>query len=227
MEEIIEQEQTESPALEASLRGRAEEFFCGLWASLFHSGRVVGKSVMICSAARAEGATTVACGLALAGSMPPGEPKVALVDLDLRHGNLHKILRLERTLGVSEIVLEGMDPKIAAQNVKAGVDVYTAGNVGDRALEILRSDALGGFLNHLSGAYDRVLLDVAAVNTYPDAQVLASIIKDVVLVAHTEQTPREAVAQAKKRLEAGGGRIVGLVLNLRTYPIPRFLYRRV
>ena len=61
----------------------------------------------------------------------------------------------------------------------------------------------------------------------PDAQVLAGVVKNTVLVAHTEQTPREVVAEAKKRIEASGGALVGLVLNLRSYPIPRFLYRRV
>jgi len=38
---------------------------------------------------------------------------------------------------------------------------------------------------------------------------------------------REAVAQAKKRIESGGGKVVGVVLNMRTFPIPNFLYRRV
>ncbi len=70
-------------------------------------------------------------------------------------------------------------------------------------------------------------MDVAAANHFPDAQVLAGKVREVVLVLRTEQTPREAVAQAKKRLEAGGGKLVGLVMNLRTYPIPQFLYKRV
>ena len=79
----------------------------------------------------------------------------------------------------------------------------------------------------LADGYDYIIIDAAAVNHYPDAQILTATVPDVVLVSHSEKTPREAIAQAKKRLEAAGGTIAGLVMNLRTYPIPRFLYRRV
>ena len=37
----------------------------------------------------------------------------------------------------------------------------------------------------------------------------------------------QALALAKKRLEANGAHLAGVVLNLRSYPIPKFLYRRV
>jgi len=57
--------------------------------------------------------------------------------------------------------------------------------------------------------------------------VLAGVLKEVVLVVHSDITPREAVGQAKKRIVAGGGKLVGLVMNMRTYPIPNFLYNRV
>ena len=53
----------ERPAARAepSLSNEADEIFRGLWASLFYSGRVKGKSVLICSASRraASGGSTV------------------------------------------------------------------------------------------------------------------------------------------------------------------------
>jgi len=230
MEETTEQttEQTQqSPAVSASLKGKAEDIFRGLWASLFYSGRVGGKTVLTCSADRREGASTIACGLALAGSDPEGASRVALVDLNLRHPAVHKLLGLKEGPGVAEIVLEGNDPASAAQSVSGGLDVYTCGNAAGRSLAVLRNPRLAEFLAQLVERYDYVLIDAAPANPFPDAQVLAGIVKDVLLVARTEQTPREAVALAKKRLESGGARIAGVVLNLRTYPIPRFLYRRV
>ena len=224
MEQTTQNNDT-SPA--ASLKRGAEEIFRAMWASLFYSERSIGKGVLICSSDRSEGASTIACGLALAGSMPSGVARVALVDFNLRNPALHKMLNLEQSPGIGEIIVDGLAPESAAQRLNASLDVYTAGKIDDRALEILRSNALGSFLNILSDGYDHVLVDVAPVNHFPDAQVLVGMLKDVVLVAHTDRTPREAVAQAKKRLESGGGKIAGLVLNLRTYPIPKFLYKRV
>jgi capsular exopolysaccharide synthesis family protein len=210
-----------------SLSPKADEVFRGLWASLFYSGRTVGKSVLICSADRGEGASTVACGLALAGSTPAGGARVALVDLNLRNPALHRMLDVPLSPGIGEIVIGGRAAESAARRVNTSLDLYSIGELGSHRLEVLRSPRLREFLSVLRDGYDHVLVDVASVNAHPDAQVLAGLVRDVVLVAYTDRTPREAAAQAQKRLESGGGRLVGLVLNLRKYPIPRFLYRRV
>jgi len=211
----------------ARLKRRAEDVFRGLWASLFYSGRPVGKSVLVCSSGSGEGTSTIACGLAIAGSEPAGVARVALVDFNLRAPNLHRMLRIEQCPGVAEVIADGMPAESIIKPISPSLDVYPAGSVEGRALEILRGERLGAFIRDLAAAYDNVLVDVAPANEFSDAQVLAGVVKDVVLVARTERTPREALAQAKKRLEAGGGRVVGLVLNLRKYPIPQFLYTRV
>lgn len=220
-------ERSELPSVRMTLRGDAQEIFHSLWASLFFSGHSAGKSVMVSSIGQQEGATTVASALALAGSLPAGSERVALVDLNFRSPALHRVMGLEQNLGVSEMVLDGVAPEIAAQSVTPGLDVFAAGGGSQRLLEILRSDALHGVLESLAAKYDRVLVDVPAANAYPDAQMVAAIVKDTVLVVRADQTPREAVAMAKKRIESAGGRVVGIILNMRTYPIPKFLYNRV
>ncbi|MCE5327562.1 MAG: CpsD/CapB family tyrosine-protein kinase [Planctomycetaceae bacterium] len=221
-------ERSEQPSsVRVALKGDAQEIFHSLWASLFFSGRSVGKSVMVCSIGQQEGATTVASALALAGSVPAGNERVALVDLNFRSPALHEVMGLEQNLGVSEMVLDGVAPEIAAQSVTPGLDVFAAGGGSQRFLEILRSDALRGVLASLAAKYDRVVVDVPAANAYPDAQMVAAIVKDVVLVVRADQTPREAVAMAKKRIEGAGGRVAGVILNMRMYPIPKFLYNRV
>ena len=211
----------------AGLKPRAEEIFRGLWASLFYSGRMTGKGVVVCSADRGEGASTVAAGLALAGTTPAGVSRVALVDFNLRNPVLDRLLSARKSPGVAEIVSGGAAPEEAVQRIGAALDLYPVGNIQGKTLEVLRSEALKKFLTVLDAGYDHVIIDAAPVNAFPEAQVLASCVGNALLVTHTDQTPREAVAQAKKRLEAGGAKLIGVVLNLRTYPIPKFLYKRV
>jgi len=211
----------------ASLSPKAQNIYNSLWASLFYSGKVTSKTVMICSAVRQEGASTTACALALAGSVPSGADRVALVDFNLRSPSLHKYLKLKPGPGVAEILIEGRDPASVAQRVSGGLDLYAAGNESGRSLEILKSQNVKEFFRMLSEGYDYIIVDAAAVNHHPDAQILASTVPDILLVSRAERTPREAVAQAKKRLEAGGGVVAGMVMNMRTYPIPKFLYKRV
>ena len=94
-------------------------------------------------------------------------------------------------------------------------------------LELLKSKALENFFQQLLNDYDYVIVDSAPANAFPDAQILSGVLKEAALVVRSDKIPREAVAQAKKRVESGGGKVVGVVLNMRTYPIPNFLYRRV
>ena len=211
----------------ATLSPKAQGIFGDLWASLFYSDKLSGKAVLLCSAVRQEGASTTACALALAGSIPAGAERVALVDFNLHEPLMHRILRLKPEPGVCEIITESRDPASVAQRVSGGLDVYVAGKKSGRSLDVLKSQNVGEFFRTLAEGYDYIVVDAAAVNHYPDAQILAATIPDVVLVSRAEKTPREAVAQAKKRLEAGGATIAGLVMNLRTYPIPRFVYKRV
>jgi Mrp family chromosome partitioning ATPase len=150
-----------------------------------------------------------------------------LVDFNLRKPSLHRLLRANQSPGVCQVLSGQLAPESAAQRVNVVLDFYAAGEPAQRGAELLRGPAISDFLATLADGYDHVLVDAPAVNRFPDAGVLAGIVKDVVLVAHAERTPREAVAAAKKHLESAGARLVGVVLNQRTYPIPSFLYRRV
>ena len=220
-----------APPLGASLHHRAEEALRGLWASLFYSEEAAeapARCTLVCSADRQEGASTIACGLAMVGSEPRAAERVALVDFNLRNPAIHRLLRLPQSPGIGEIIAGGAEPASVANRVNDSLDVFTAGEVEGRILEMLRSNRVREFLlDGLSRQYGYVIIDAAAVNQYPDAQALARTIKRAVLVARTGDTPREAVAQARKSLESTGASLLGVVLNARTYPIPRSLYRRI
>ena len=211
----------------ASVNRKADEILRGLWANLFYSGRATDKVVLISSADRREGASTVAAGLAIVAAQANVSEKIALVDFNLRHPLVHSLLGLSRSPGVSEAMTGACEPADAAQPLNDAMDVYCAGQSDARVIELLRSAATGEFLRTLRDRYDRILLDVAAVNHYPDAQVLASVAPQAVLVARSDDTPREAVGQAQKHLASAGGKLLGVVLNMRSYPIPGFVYRRV
>lgn len=210
----------------AQLDPRAQEYFLSAWASIFYSGKAVGKHLMVCSANRKEGSTTLAVGMALAGCQGAASPRVAVVDMNFRFPAVHKVLGLPQSPGIADVIARTASIAEVARDI-GGLDVFASGNLGAGSLDLLTEQGLAQTIMDLSSRYDHVIYDVAAVNDYPDAQVMASALKDAVLVVRTNRTPREAVAQAKKRLEMGGARLAGVLLNMRTFPIPRFLYRRV
>ena len=223
----VEEPQEPAPPAVPVLAGRAAEVFRGLWVSLFYSGRPASSTVMVCSARSGEGTSTVACGLALAGSESAALARVALVDFNLRRPALHEMLGRQPGPGISDVLMGQVSLEAAAQRVNDGLDLYAVGGAAEAILDLFRGQGPAKALRALAERYNYVLVDVAPVNQYPEAQVLAAAAGSVVLVAHADRTPLEAVVQARRSIEAGGGKLAGTVLNLRTYPIPKFLYRRV
>ena len=227
----------------ASLSKPAEEVFKGLWASIF-STPDAPKSLLVCSSNRQEGATTVACGLAIAESMAEGRNagqinnsqteqlkpagKVVLIDFNVRHPSVSDMLMLSNGKGITDVVVGQVGLDEALQRVGPGaLDVLCAGSQCDKVVEIFQPERIKAVMEELSRRYEHIILESAPVNLYPDAQILAKMSEQVLLVALYKRTPREALLQSKKNLTLAGGKVVGVVLNARTYPIPRFVYRRV
>jgi len=88
-------------------------------------------------------------------------------------------------------------------------------------------EELETFINELRKKFDYVLMDAAPVGTYPDCAVLCDKVDAVILVVKHGGTRREVVKRTKDIVVRAGGRILGVVLNRRRYPIPDFLYRRL
>lgn len=79
----------------------------------------------------------------------------------------------------------------------------------------------------LRHAFDFVLIDAPGVTTQADAISLGQLADAAILVIEANSTRKAAALQAKKAFETMNVRLLGVVLNKRTYPIPEKLYRRL
>jgi Mrp family chromosome partitioning ATPase len=70
-----------------------------------------------------------------------------------------------------------------------------------------------------------VLIDSPPLKTYSDGIALAQVADGLVLVLEANSTRREAAAKVAENLRAAQIKILGAVLNKRTFPIPEALYK--
>jgi Mrp family chromosome partitioning ATPase len=82
-------------------------------------------------------------------------------------------------------------------------------------------------LIRLRAAFDYVLIDVPGTSVCGDAQVLGSVADAAILVIEANSTRRLSARNAQQTLAAAGVRILGTVLNNRSFPIPEWLYKRI
>jgi receptor protein-tyrosine kinase len=80
-------------------------------------------------------------------------------------------------------------------------------------------------LKDLGNEFAYVVISAPPIGSYSDASLLGQWADGVVLVLEANSTRRVTAKKAKQALEAANVRILGTVLNNRTFPIPERIYR--
>lgn len=62
---------------------------------------------------------------------------------------------------------------------------------------------------------------------HAETGMLAANVDGVVLIVRANRTKREVLTKAEKLVRFGGGRVIGTVLNRRSFPIPEAIYKRL
>ena len=72
-----------------------------------------------------------------------------------------------------------------------------------------------------------VVIDAPSLQRSSAALLLAPLADLSVLVIEAEETRTAVAANLIERVAASGGRVAGVILNMRRFHIPRFIYSRI
>jgi len=179
---------------------------------LFMSPDKPFKTLLVTSAAPAEGKTTVACAIAIA--MAQAGRKVALLDCDMRRPRVHRIFSKPNDLGVTTALLDlSTLPDIIRETVVPNLSVVTTGPIPPNPAEILHSDAFSRLLRMLSDLFDLVVIDSPPVAPVTDAAVISTRVDATILLVRALKTTKDLARRAVRSLRDVGNRNVGSVLN--------------
>lgn len=79
----------------------------------------------------------------------------------------------------------------------------------------------------LRRTFEYILIDAPGANTGNTAAILGQIVDAAILVIEANATRKAAAARAKKTMESMNVRLLGTILNNRSYPIPEKLYHKL
>ena len=185
------------------------------------------KTILFCSPTRREGNSTLL--MHFSQTLAAEGSKVLLIDGNLRNPNLHKALRLDRENGLTELVSNGNPHRGFDNFIKEtrldNLSVITSGSPHPNPGSVLEADYFGTLLNQLKIQWDWILIDGAAITSCSDSTAVASKVDGIVLVIQAEKIRWQAGLEIKSQLENCGGRILGVILNKRRFPIPGWIYR--
>jgi capsular exopolysaccharide synthesis family protein len=176
--------------------------------------------VIVSSPKAGEGKTVTCAHLAV--SCARAGLQVVLVDLDLRHPDVHRLVGAHNRFGVGDVLLGHRavheclqyralpDPhELSAR----GLSFLASGAPVHNPSELLATSATAAMLDELSQQADLIIIDAPPVIPVADMLVLGRVVTGVVLVAAAGHTTATDLNQAKNRLVRNQTRILGVVLN--------------
>lgn len=168
--------------------------------------------LVVTSTAPAEGKTLTSVNLALTLAAMDGE--VLLVDADLRKPQAHDLLGLQKSPGLSDILVGRAETAECVQQVKGTkLHLLPSGAHAPSPAELMSLPLLSAFVDGLRRTYSWIVIDTPPVGAVADALILSSLCDGVLVVAEAERIPRKAVRHTLERVRETGARILGLVLN--------------
>ena len=173
------------------------------------------------------GCSQIAASVAesLAGNAPGA---VCLVEANFRSPALPTMLGTTNYHGLTDALLEqGPIRSFIKPVCNESLWLLSSGPLAADSPNLLTSERMKALSAELRKEFDFVIVDTPPLTRYADAIVLGQLSDGIVLVLEANSTRREAALAAAESLRSSGIKIIGAVLNKRTFPIPEGIYSKL
>ena len=174
--------------------------------------------LLVTSAQPGEGKSTVAAQLAR--TMSSAGRRVILVDGDLRRPAQHRVFSVSNERGFADLLAGRAEPKEVLHSIDRGsgpdasaLDVIPSGRVQGNVVSALANAPLEALFASLAEHRDFLVLDSPPLLSVDDASFYAPHMEGVLIVASTGEAKVQETCRVRERVEAAGGRVIGVVLN--------------
>ncbi len=184
------------------------------------------RTILITSAIHSEGKTVTALNLAITMAQAVNNPKIVLIDADLRRGRMTKYLGTKQEVGLTEI-LQGKT-KIEEAIFKIDIEnlaFIASGSYPENPAELLNSESMKRFLSDLKVNFDFIVIDTPPIIPVTDPGILGAQADGVLMVIQAGRTQRGIVEHASELLHQAHAKLLGYVLTNIEYHLPEYIYR--
>ncbi len=170
------------------------------------------RTVVLTSPGPADGKSTTVANLAI--TFAQQGQKTLLVDADLRRAVLDRTFGVERTPGLTDVIIgeKKLSDAVSPTQVP-NLSVLPSGQLPPNPSELLGSSAMAEVIRQAKEQYDRVLFDSPPLLAVTDAAVLSTMVDGTILIARMGATQRKALWRAMAQLRAVRAPMLGGVLN--------------
>ncbi len=184
------------------------------------------KVIVISSSIHSEGKSITSLNLAVAIAQSTHNPKVLLIDGDMRRGKIHKYLGVNPPQGLSEILKGECSVPDALFHIDMdNLSFVSCGNVPENPAELLGSDRMQSFLLDMKTQFDHIIVDTPPIISVTDAGIIGAQSDGVLLVIQAGRTQRGIIRRAAELLHQSHAKVLGYLLTNIEYHLPEYIYR--
>lgn len=159
-----------------------------------------------------EGKTTTAVNLAIA--FADYGKRVLLIEADLRRPKVADYLDIERSVGLSNVLVG----QVAVDDVlqpwgRGRLTVLPSGTLPPNPSELLGNPAMSDLVARLRRSYEIIIIDAPPVLPVTDAAVMSRLADGVVVIVRFGKTTRNQLAASLRSLDAVDARVLGTVMT--------------
>jgi Mrp family chromosome partitioning ATPase len=148
--------------------------------------------------------------------------------MGFRVPSLHEYCGVKNDRGLAEAIAESNPIQEFGQQLSSANLWLIPGGHGAPQLNFAKAaDRLRARMEELRRAFRYVVVHSGSLWLNADAMLLSKWTDGVVLILEAHSTRRDTARRIKESLAAANARVLGVVLNNRTYPIPETLYSRL
>jgi polysaccharide biosynthesis transport protein len=173
------------------------------------------RTLAVTSPCRGDGKSTIAFNLAKA--MATLEPRILLIDGDMRRPTLHELAGCANAFGLSEVLDGSRSLSDSVHEVAPNLDLLASGVDAENPVSLLRGTKFDELMTLASERYAMVIVDTPALGVVTDGLLVSARVDGTVIVL-AENTTDEAEAQRiiTQFSALGINNVLGVVLNMDT-----------
>ena len=168
------------------------------------------------------------CARASEALAAQAEGSVCAVDACFHSPSFCQYFGVESPVGLIDRLLNpGAVGTFAQQTARSNLWLLPCGSQASDTQTVFKPDRLRSCFADLRAQFEYILVSTPPLHRSADAMALGQVSDGVVLVLEANSSRRDVARRAKFGLEAANVRLLGAVLNNRTFPIPEAIYRKL